>query len=95
VLDVGTGTGLLAMMAARLGADSVTACEVSLLVVFAVLLKPLPLSSEPVGSFRCTFEAFANSPVSVKALCFRAVHPPHSFVRTDLSISHEWFEQSR
>ncbi|XP_062594524.1 protein arginine N-methyltransferase 7-like [Saccostrea cucullata] len=27
VLDIGTGTGLLSMMAAKLGADSVTACE--------------------------------------------------------------------
>lgn len=28
VLDIGTGTGLLAMMAAKCGADSVYACEV-------------------------------------------------------------------
>ncbi|KAK3086794.1 hypothetical protein FSP39_023581 [Pinctada imbricata] len=27
VLDIGTGTGLLSMMAARVGADSITACE--------------------------------------------------------------------
>ena len=30
VLDIGTGTGLLSMMAAACGADTVTACEVSL-----------------------------------------------------------------
>lgn len=28
VLDIGTGTGLLSMMAAKCGADSITACEV-------------------------------------------------------------------
>lgn len=28
VLDIGTGTGLLAMMAVKCGADTVTACEV-------------------------------------------------------------------
>jgi len=29
MLDIGTGTGLLAMMAVRSGADKATACEVS------------------------------------------------------------------
>ena len=29
MLDIGTGTGLLSMMAAHCGADSVVACEVS------------------------------------------------------------------
>lgn len=28
VLDIGTGTGLLSMMAAKCGADSIVACEV-------------------------------------------------------------------
>ena len=28
VLDIGTGTGLLSMMAAKLNADSIVACEV-------------------------------------------------------------------
>ena len=31
VLDIGTGSGILAMMAAAAGADSVTACEVCIL----------------------------------------------------------------
>lgn len=34
VLDIGTGTGLLAMMAAKCGADSVYACEVCLSFFF-------------------------------------------------------------
>lgn len=29
MLDIGTGTGLLAMMAVKSGADKATACEVS------------------------------------------------------------------
>ncbi len=32
VLDIGTGTGLLSMMAVSCGADSVVACEVRLFV---------------------------------------------------------------
>jgi predicted RNA methylase len=31
VLDIGTGTGLLSMMAARCGADTIFACEVCVL----------------------------------------------------------------
>jgi len=31
VLDIGTGTGLLSMMAAMLGADTITACEVGII----------------------------------------------------------------
>lgn len=34
MLDIGTGTGLLAMMAARSGADKATACEVSYIFNF-------------------------------------------------------------
>lgn len=32
VLDIGTGTGLLAMMAAKCNADSVIACEVNIII---------------------------------------------------------------
>lgn len=38
VLDIGTGTGLLAMMAAKCGADSVYACE-----VYIILFKNLKI----------------------------------------------------
>lgn len=34
MLDIGTGTGLLAMMAVRSGADKATACEVSVIIFF-------------------------------------------------------------
>ena len=39
VLDIGTGTGLLSMMAVQCGADTVTACEVHM---------PLPLFYQTV-----------------------------------------------
>lgn len=35
VLDIGTGTGLLSMMAARHGADFIVACEVILFSMFS------------------------------------------------------------
>lgn len=38
VLDIGTGTGLLSMMAVKCGADSVIACEVSSKTVHYVIL---------------------------------------------------------
>lgn len=34
VLDIGTGTGLLSMMAAKSGADTIVACEVNYLIFF-------------------------------------------------------------
>lgn len=37
VLDIGTGTGLLAMMAAKCGADSVYACEVFNILLLLML----------------------------------------------------------
>ena len=33
VLDIGTGTGLLSMMAAKLGANKIYACEVGNLII--------------------------------------------------------------
>lgn len=36
VLDIGTGTGLLSMMAAKCGADSVIACEVIFFFLFTI-----------------------------------------------------------
>ena len=47
VLDIGTGTGLLSMMAAESGADTVTACEVpsnfSHLILKGLEIAPLNL----------------------------------------------------
>ena len=42
MLDIGTGTGLLAMMASHLGANSTTACEVSWPIVFKYRTKVTP-----------------------------------------------------
>lgn len=39
MLDIGTGTGLLAMMAVRSGADKATACEVSDIIFFEKIHK--------------------------------------------------------
>lgn len=41
MLDIGTGTGLLAMMAVRSGADGATACEVP--ITFLVCMKQIVL----------------------------------------------------
>lgn len=44
VLDIGTGTGLLSMMAAKCNADSIVACEVSYVsIIFYVLIHILSL----------------------------------------------------
>lgn len=39
VLDIGTGTGLLSMMAAKCGADTITACEVKMSITCHPALK--------------------------------------------------------
>lgn len=44
VLDIGTGTGLLAMMAAECGADSVHACEVSMMELLVFYISALKFS---------------------------------------------------